>query len=79
MKEVCRDIIWDHFALPSPSLKQGNVRNKEDQFTGSIWDCLPVTEKEKDAISFSTLNYEVKINQFPGLFTIGRYSKSCFC
>ena len=78
MKEGCRDIIQNHFALPSPSLKQGNVRNKEDQFTGSIWDCLPVTEKEKDAINFSTLNHEVKINQFPGLFTVGRYGDHFF-
>jgi len=53
-------------------LLEGQVRNKENQFTGSIWDCLPVTEKEKDAINFSGLDFEVKINQFPGLFIIGR-------
>jgi len=53
-------------------LLQGNVRKKEDQQTGSIWDCLPITEKSKDEINFSGLSQEVKINQFPGLFIIGR-------
>ena len=40
--------------------------------SGAIWDSLPVTEKEKDEICFQNLNSEVKINQFPGLFSIGR-------
>ena len=48
------------------------VRKKEDQVSGAIWDSLPITEKEKDEICFQNLNSEVKINQFPGLFSIGR-------
>ena len=48
------------------------MRRKEDQVSGAIWDSLPITEKEKDEICFQNLNSEVKINQFPGLFSIGR-------
>ena len=40
--------------------------------SGAIWDTLPVTEKEKDEICFQNLPSSVKINQFPGLFSIGR-------
>ena len=47
-------------------------RKKEDQVSGAIWDTLPVTEKEKDEICFQNLPSSVKINQFPGLFSIGR-------
>ena len=36
------------------------------------WETLPVTEKGKDEINFSSLRVEQKINQFPGLFVIGR-------
>ena len=39
---------------------QGQVRRKEDQCTGSIWDCLPITEKAKDEIYFSGLGEEVR-------------------
>ena len=42
------------------SLLQGQVRRKEDQCTGSIWDCLPITEKAKDEIYFSGLSEEVR-------------------
>ena len=38
---------------------QGQVRKKENQCTGSIWDCLPITEKAKDEINFAGLNEEV--------------------
>ena len=38
---------------------QAQVRRKEDQCTGSIWDCLPITEKAKDEIDFAGLNDEV--------------------
>jgi len=51
-------------------LLEGQVTRKEDQF--SIWDCLPVNEKAKDVIDFSGMSEEVKINQFPGLFILGR-------
>ena len=40
--------------------------------SGAIWDTLPVTEKEKDEICFQKLRSSVKINQFPGLFSLGR-------
>ena len=36
------------------------MRRKEDQCTGSIWDCLPITEKAKDEIYFSGLGEEVR-------------------
>ena len=47
-------------------------RKKESEVSGAIWDTLPVTEKEKDEICFQKLRSSVKINQFPGLFSIGR-------
>lgn len=55
-------------------LQEGSVRNKESDCTGSIWDCLPLTatEKSKETLNFSILSEEVKINQFPALFVIGR-------
>ena len=37
-----------------------------------IWETLPITEKGKDEINFSGIGSSVKINQFPGLFAIGR-------
>ena len=40
-------------------LIQYQVRKKEDQMSGAIWDSLPITEKEKDEISFQNLNSEV--------------------
>jgi len=61
------------------SLVQGQVRQKEDQQTGAIWDCLSITEKSKDEINFHNLNEEVKINQFPGLFSIGRKDNLWTC
>ena len=50
----------------------GYFRKKEGDVSGAIWDTLPVTEKEKDEICFQKLRSSVKINQFPGLFSIGR-------
>ena len=47
-------------------------RKKEGELSGAIWDTLPVTEKEKDEICFQKLQSSVKINQFPGLFSLGR-------
>merc|ERR1711892_354304 len=55
------------------------VRKKEDQCLGSIWDCLPICEKEKDEIDFVKLRAEAKINQFPGLFIIGRKDSLSIC
>merc|ERR1711892_266507 len=55
------------------------VRRKEDQCSGSIWDCLPICEKEKDEIDFVKLRSEAKINQFPGLFIIGRKDSLAIC
>ena len=43
-----------------PSL-QGQVRSQENKFAGAIWDCLPVTEKEKDSIVFAALCPEVRL------------------
>ena len=43
-----------------PSL-QGQVRSQENKFAGAIWDCLPVTEKEKDSIVFAALCPEVTL------------------
>ena len=40
-------------------LIQYQVRKKEDQMSGAIWDSLPITEKEKDEICFQNLNSEV--------------------
>ena len=37
-----------------------------------IWETLPITEKGKDEINFANIEPGVKINQFPGLFAIGR-------
>ena len=37
-----------------------------------IWDTLPASEKGKDEINFSAVGAGVKINQFPGLYVIGR-------
>jgi len=54
------------------TLNQDKVRSKENLPEGIIWDCLPITEKAKDEIHFKGLSYEVKINQFPGIFIIGR-------
>ena len=39
---------------------QGTIRKKEEELTGAIWDCLPVTEKTKDEINFSGLGEEVR-------------------
>jgi hypothetical protein len=38
---------------------QGTIRKKEEELTGAIWDCLPVTEKSKDEINFAGLGEEV--------------------
>jgi len=61
------------------SIVEVQVRKKENQVCGSIWDCLPVTEKEKDELFFDGFNSEVKINQFPGLFVIGRKDSLSLC
>ena len=37
-----------------------------------VWETLPITEKGKDEINFAALSPGVKINQFPGLYVIGR-------
>ena len=48
-------------------------RDKTDPSTVTCrWETLPVTEKGKDEINFSSLRADQKINQFPGLFVIGR-------
>ena len=48
-------------------------RDKTDPSTVTCrWETLPVTEKGKDEINFSSLRPDQKINQFPGLFVIGR-------
>jgi hypothetical protein len=39
---------------------QGTIRKKEEELTGAIWDCLPVTEKSKDEINFAGLGEEVR-------------------
>ena len=39
---------------------QGTIRKKEEELTGAIWDCLPVTEKTKDEINFGQLGEEVR-------------------
>jgi len=65
-------IVVDCIKEAGFQLIEGNARQQDHKFTGAIWDCLPVTEKEKDAIAFGGLSPEVKINQFPGLFTVGR-------
>merc|ERR1712156_168353 len=54
------------------TLKQGQEARMDSQNVISIWETLPVTEKGKDEIKFSELKQEAKINQFPGLFVIGR-------
>ena len=52
------------------------VRKKEDQCLGSIWDCLPVCEKEKDEINFAGLNAEVCLTFFNGiLFEVLKFSR----
>ena len=38
---------------------QVQVRNKEEQCCGAVWDCLPICEKEKDEINFSNFGPEV--------------------
>jgi hypothetical protein len=43
---------------------QGTIRKKEEELTGAIWDCLPVTEKTKDEINFAGLGEEVKTFYF---------------
>ena len=35
------------------------ARRKEDECQGSIWDCLPICEKEKDEINFNALSSDV--------------------
>ena len=65
-------IIQDCVIKAGFTICQFQVRKKEDQVSGAIWDSLPITEKEKDEICFQNLTSEVKINQFPGLFSIGR-------
>ena len=48
-----------------------NSKHVSDVVT-CVWETLPITEKGKDEINFSELGPGVKINQFPGLFVIGR-------
>ena len=57
--EVVRLFI-DLITFSNCSNLQVQVRKKEDQCTGSIWDSLPITEKEKDEINFAGLNVEVR-------------------
>jgi len=45
---------------------EGNIRS------GSVWDSLPITEKNSDVVDFSQLNEMVKINQFPAMHELGR-------
>ena len=45
----------------TPITLQGQVRSQENKFAGAIWDCLPVTEKEKDSIVFAALCPEVRL------------------
>ena len=40
------------------------VRKKEDKCSGSIWDALPICEKEKDEINFENLSPDVRITVF---------------
>jgi hypothetical protein len=48
--------------------------------SGFIWDNLPLVEKEMDAIDFTRLRHAVKINKFPGLRHLNRYTKNiCTC
>ena len=37
-----------------------------------VWETLSITEKANDEINFTQLPHGVKINQFPGLYVIGR-------
>ena len=47
-------------------------RDTDPATTTCRWETLPVTEKGRDEINFSSLRPEQKINQFPGLYVIGR-------
>ena len=53
---------FKQFQIMSNNFKQfqGQVRSQENKFAGAIWDCLPVTEKEKDSIAFAALCPEVR-------------------
>jgi len=61
------------------ALTQGQAAKKDSPYTSSVWETLPITEKGKDEIDFSGLSAEVKINQFPGLFVIGRKDRLWTC
>ena len=40
-------------------LAQGQAAKTESPYTSSVWETLPITEKGKDEINFSSLNAEV--------------------
>ena len=60
-------------SVKSAGLALVTARDRTDGATVTCrWETLPVTEKGKDEINFSSLRPDQKINQFPGLFVIGR-------
>lgn len=79
-----REILWqvpctiwytvtDCATLAGFSVVETRIRQSEDSLgSGAIWDTLPITEKASDAINFKGICGSAKINQFPGLFQLGR-------
>jgi len=62
----CADL--NGFTISETRIRQfeGNIHS------GAIWDSLPITEKNADAVEFKKLNEMVKINQIPAMHELGR-------
>merc|ERR1711892_481317 len=57
------------------TVRQGQQSLADRPHTAAVWDKVPDMEKDSDEIDFAALGEDAKMNQFPGLYVIGR--KDC--